>query len=132
MISFVVYGKPKPQGSMRSFHHKHTGTLVTISDNPGLKSWRGEVTLAAMEHREDRMPPDGPVRLTARFFFATPRKMPKERRGMTTKPDVDKLLRALCDSLSGVLYKDDSQVTEARAVKEYGIPERVEIEVEYL
>lgn len=130
MISFTVYGRPQPQGSTRSFIK--SGRIVTTSANPALKPWRGQVTLAAIEHREDRMPSEGPVRITARFFFSPPRTMPKDRRGMTTKPDVDKLLRSVCDAMTGVLYLDDSQVTEARVVKEYGIPERAEIEVEYL
>jgi Holliday junction resolvase RusA-like endonuclease len=34
-------------------------------------------------------------------------------------PDVDKLLRAVCDSLSGIIYVDDSRIIRATAQKVY-------------
>ena len=46
---------------------------------------------------------------------------------MTTKPDIDKLVRAILDSLKGILINDDSQVTELQAYKSYGSPERVSV-----
>ena len=39
----------------------------------------------------------------------------------TGTPDVDKLLRALFDSMTGVIFHDDSQVAVVRAVKLYGV-----------
>ena len=36
------------------------------------------------------------------------------------KPDIDKLLRALLDAMTGVVYVDDSQVACIWATKEYG------------
>lgn len=39
-----------------------------------------------------------------------------------TKPDVDKLLRAFLDALTGVVWKDDSQVTDAITRKRYAVP----------
>jgi crossover junction endodeoxyribonuclease RusA len=42
-----------------------------------------------------------------------------------TKPDVDKLCRAVFDSLSGVLIQDDSQIASLRAEKVYADPEDV-------
>ena len=37
--------------------------------------------------------------------------------------------KAVEDALSGVVYRDDSQIVDERLVKEYGSPERVEITV---
>jgi Holliday junction resolvase RusA-like endonuclease len=48
----------------------------------------------------------------------------------TTKPDVDKLLRALLDSMTGVVFVDDSQVTKCQVEKRFGSPERSVISVE--
>ncbi len=139
MIRFTVPGRPQPQGSMRAFKHKHSGAVVTMSDNKKLKPWRATVKLAAVEAaitcgmRADEMIADHKqVFVGLDFYFAPPKKMPKGREGMTTKPDIDKLVRASLDSLTGILYKDDSQVTEMTTTKRYGLPERTEISVEYL
>jgi Holliday junction resolvase RusA-like endonuclease len=35
------------------------------------------------------------------------------------KPDIDKLIRSTFDSMTGVLYRDDSQVVQVRATKVY-------------
>jgi Holliday junction resolvase RusA-like endonuclease len=45
---------------------------------------------------------------------------------------VDKLQRAVFDSLKGILYVDDGQVVDILAPtgKFYGLPERVEIIIE--
>ena len=39
---------------------------------------------------------------------------------MTVKPDVDKVLRATLDALTGIAYEDDAQVVDAHPVKRYG------------
>lgn len=40
----------------------------------------------------------------------------------SSPPDVDKLLRAALDAFSGVVWKDDSQVTKATTEKLYAVP----------
>ena len=37
----------------------------------------------------------------------------------TTKPDIDNLVKFVCDSLNGVCYRDDSQIVELKAEKHY-------------
>ncbi len=138
MIAFTVYGKPQPQGSTRMFPIKTpTGNhMVLTSANRKLKPWRQEVASMALQARavgRVNMAEafNRPVRVRTNCYFAPPKKMPSGRTGMTVKPDIDKILRGILDSLTGILYKDDAQVVEALAVKLYGLPERAEIEVEY-
>ena len=38
----------------------------------------------------------------------------------TKKPDVDNITKSILDSLNGIAYKDDSQVTGLEVMKEYG------------
>jgi Holliday junction resolvase RusA-like endonuclease len=40
-----------------------------------------------------------------------------KRHGYPKRPDLDKLVRAVLDSLTGVCYEDDSQVIRLRASK---------------
>ena len=48
------------------------------------------------------------------------------------KPDLDKLIRAVLDGLTGVAYVDDAQVTLISASKSYGSVEGVWITIEQL
>ena len=75
----------------------------------------------------DWMPSDalrGPltchVRLTCVIYRAVPKSWSRRKRAdaiadkirPTTKPDLDNLIKGIKDALSGVWYKDDSQVVE--------------------
>jgi len=40
-----------------------------------------------------------------------------------TVPDLDKILRSVLDSLTGIVYKDDSQVDQIIARKAYALPD---------
>lgn len=48
------------------------------------------------------------------------------------KPDLDKLIRAVLDGLTGVAYQDDSQVILIQATKTYGINQGVWIGIEQI
>ena len=48
------------------------------------------------------------------------------------KPDCDNLAKIILDSLNGVAYKDDSQVTALHIYKEYGTQPKVIVELKEL
>ena len=48
------------------------------------------------------------------------------------RPDVDNLLKLVCDALNGVAWKDDSDIASIFAVKGYSEHPRTEIEIKYL
>ena len=50
----------------------------------------------------------------------------------TKKPDADNIAKAVLDSLNGLVYKDDSQVTALLVLKDYGIENKVIVELEEL
>lgn len=131
MINFTVFGTPVPQGSMRAFMPKGAKHPVVTSDNPKLKSWRQEIGKVAMlaAHAHDcPIPREVGVAIIAVFYFARPKSAKKDA-VKVTRPDSDKLLRGVLDSLTGIFYHDDAQVTDARTVKRFGLPERTEIAV---
>lgn len=131
MLSFIVYGRPQPQGSTRAFLPKGTTRPVITSDNKRLKPWRQEIAGMA----KSLLPSTGgllrtsAVRVQADFFFKKPKSARKSTKHKTTKPDVDKLVRGVLDGLTGIAFDDDSQVTEILAAKFFGLPERAEIRV---
>ncbi len=130
-VSFTVYGVPQPQGSTRAFLRKDGGPPIVTSDNPKLKPFRQElawIALDAMQKAGQQKAPRGvPVALSVAFYFEKPKSARKADHWKTTRPDLDKLLRAVLDALTGIAYEDDSQVCEANLVKLFGSPARVEI-----
>ena len=127
-IRFTVLGRALPQGSKNAF--KSGNRVVLVEASKGLKPWRSVVALEAKLKRDevqDQSLIEGPVAVELLFQFV-PGKTVK-RKEMTTKPDVDKLSRAILDSLTGVVWKDDSQVVELRARKQYGVADLCRIAV---
>ena len=61
------------------------------------------------------------------MVFIMPKPKTVKRAYPTVAPDLDKLVRAVLDALTGICYLDDSQVTDIRASKVYGSSTGVEI-----
>lgn len=116
-IVFTVPGDPQPQGSARAFLRPGGRFPVVTSDNPKLKGWRKTVAQHAQRVFRDA-PIEGPIRVVAAFYLRRPKKLRGDR-PHTTRPDVDKMARALGDALSGVVYHDDGQITQFKVTKAY-------------
>lgn len=136
-FELTVLGRPQPAGSKRAFPRRDGGVIVT-DDNPRAKSWQQEIMSVAVEVMDDAEMIVGPVELFCRFVLARPaghfgtgRNAGSVRasapRYPIVKPDTTKLIRAVEDALTGIVWRDDSQVVNQRAYKTYGTPERVEI-----
>ena len=128
--NFFVHGVPQPQGSMRSFRVK-SGANVTLHSNKNLMPWRNEV--AAVAHVNwDANPSMRPFEVSLVFAFQRPKshygtgknydalKDWAESMAHIKTPDGDKLMRAILDALTGVIWHDDSQVYRWNGLKMYG------------
>jgi Holliday junction resolvase RusA-like endonuclease len=63
-------------------------------------------------------PLEGPIRVRLSFVMPRPAATPKRRTPPAIKrPDIDKLTRAVNDALSGICWRDDSQVVDQHATK---------------
>ena len=131
-IQFTVYGKPEPQGSMKAFMRKGARFPVVTSDNKNLKSYRQNLSVVALAQCRaegfNPIPKKTPVEIELTFYFSRPASRSK-RAAFTVKPDLDKLMRAVGDALTGICFEDDSQIVYAIIRKRYGSPERTIIEV---
>jgi crossover junction endodeoxyribonuclease RusA len=127
-VSFTVRGTPSPQGSKRAFNHRSTGRVVVVeSAGQGLRDWRQDVTGAAAlamsrlpyeaPEPESAAPLCGPVAVSVAFTLKRPASAPARVRYPAVRPDVDKLLRAVLDALTGIVFADDGQVVEVWAAK---------------
>jgi Holliday junction resolvase RusA-like endonuclease len=144
---FEVVGEPVPQGSWVAFVSKSTGhAMAKPSNEKALKAWRKLVADTALLHRPPWLPKpyDGPVYVSLIFvrkrndsdYLADGVTLRKGApRYPDTAPDVDKLTRAMLDSLAGVAYTNDARVVTCPAIKRFAAldeEERVLIDVGFL
>ena len=131
-ITFTVPGIPAGQGSMRPFKHARTGKARMKAENrKALLAWRAAIKLFASQQWGGRRPTENAVAVHADFKFARPEshyrtgkyagqlKATAPKRMKAKKNDLDKLLRALLDALTGLVYMDDGQVDTLSATKRY-------------
>lgn len=126
-FTFVVHGVPIPQGSTRAFIPKGWNRPVITAANSKTKPWRQEIAGCALAEMErlglSKIGRKTAVKISAYFSFPRPTSVsPKRFPEKTTKPDLDKLVRALLDALTGVVFEDDSQVVMFAAKKGFGAP----------
>jgi crossover junction endodeoxyribonuclease RusA len=122
VTTFTVPGLAIPQGSKRAFPLRNGKVALVESAGDRHKLWRHAVNDAARA-AYDQPPLTGPVAVTAHFSFTRPASHPKRRRTWPTgarSGDIDKLARAVLDSLSGVCFVNDAQVVELAVSKDWG------------
>lgn len=117
---FFIAGRPIPQGSLK-FINGHA-IHVRAQD---LALWRADIARVAKSVIWERAVESVEVHLT--FTLLKPKTV--KRNEPFVRPDIDKLIRAVLDGLTGVAYDDDQQVTKITAVKEYGTVEGVLIRI---
>ena len=127
-VTFTVYGRPLPKGSAKAFVIKGTNRAVVTSDTKGLKGWEALIRQAALDLRVEV--DEGPISVGIHFYLPRPKYLAKRATPPhIIRPDCDKLVRASLDPLTGVLFKDDSQVVTLVASKHYaevdGLPRAV-------
>ena len=131
-LRFFCPGKPEPQGSSRAFVRGNRA--VVTSDNPRLHGWRRDVGVCAkvaMTAQGVPTPPgglEGTFGVHCVFLMPPPKSLDRARRAdpgripCGVRPDVDKLLRGILDSLTGLVFTDDSRVVVVVAEKFYPGP----------
>ena len=128
VVGFTVCGKPQTAGSKRAFVNKKTGRAIVTEDNKKGKPWRADVQAAARDAIQLEELLTGPLVLEVSFYFVRPKShfgsgknakvlKPSAPTHPATRPDTTKLLRALEDALTGVLWRDDSQIVYQFAMK---------------
>ena len=130
MKSFFVAGVPVPKGSAKAFLHKKTSKIVTMQTNADKqKPWASAIGYAAQQRGFEVT--DKPVLIIVDFIMPRPKSHYRTGKNSgllrdtapvkhTSTPDLDKLIRCVKDALTGIVWKDDSQVFHVGASKMYG------------
>ncbi len=144
VIRIRVLGIPAPQGSKSYMGVSDAGRPRFRESSKRVKPWRSDVRDAALDVIGKRSrgprseivnwtPLDGPVDVTLAFRLPRPKghMLPANSRRPEPilhpaappkpigKPDLDKLTRAVLDALTGIVWRDDSQVVRLIVSKHY-------------
>jgi Holliday junction resolvase RusA-like endonuclease len=129
-IAFFVPGIPRPGGSKKGFVNPKTGGVILVDAGTHTAAWKKTVRAYAEKIYRGE-PLQGPVSLDIRFVMPRPKGHYGTGRNAgvlkcsapiyhTIKPDRTKLLRSTEDALTGIVWKDDSQVCIGPIYKVYG------------
>jgi crossover junction endodeoxyribonuclease RusA len=134
-LSFTVYGEAQPAGSKTAGVSKGGKVFVRDSAKRG-QPWRRQVAQVAGDAMNGGGLLDGALELSVIFTVPRPKGhygarglRPSAPEHPTKRPDITKLLRAVEDACTGIVWRDDSQVVAQHAYKEYGEPARADVRV---
>lgn len=135
-VAFFVPGVPATAGSKRGMVHPKTGRVVIIDSCKSGRQWRSLCVDAA------RAVYEGPplvyaVAIDVTIQIPRPRShfrksgtlSPAAPAWPTTRPDLGKYLRAIEDALTGIIYRDDSQIISLTAHKIYNESPGVSVKI---
>lgn len=134
MIEFIIPGDPVPQGRPRA---GRAGRRIVMYDPKESREYKRYVSLIARQHAPKTLL-EGPLSVRMKIYRQIPKSTTKKDRALIfegkkrpiTKPDTDNYTKSVLDALNGIIYKDDSQVTDLYASKYYSDDPRVEIKVQ--
>lgn len=129
-IKFLVPGVPAPGGSKKAFvvKTKRGALRANVTDDAKRNApWRSLVSVLARDAMRGRPPFHGPILLEVEFRMPRPKGeyrpsgalRPCARKHHTQRPDRTKLLRAVEDAMSGIVWVDDTQVIGGEVTKRY-------------
>ena len=139
MIELFVHGKPRTAGSKSGFLNKVTGKIIMTPAGKYQKSWMEAVKWAAIEKGYNgKFILEKAIKLSIQFIFLRPKRHLKKNGELTksarpyhtTRPDLCKLTRAVEDALTGLIWRDDSQIITHCTSKAYGSPQGCYIKIE--
>lgn len=132
MISFTIPGQPVPKGRPK---FARRGSFVQAYTPEKTASYENLVKLHAAQAMQGAAPMVGPLALDLMLFVAIPKATTKRDRARisvgafhpTKKPDLDNVLKAITDAMSGIVYEDDAQIVRITTAKVYSDTPRAEV-----
>ena len=131
-MKFIILGKPvakaRPRMTKQGFAYTPQKTV----------NYENLVKYTFQSEFPNHKPFEGYIKATITAIFDVPKSYSKKKRkelleghnNYDHKPDTDNLAKIILDSLNGIAYKDDSQVTLLTINKEYGEQAKVIVEIE--
>lgn len=132
---FFVPGQPQGKGRAKvtvrgKFAHAYTPDKTVSYENlikvEYLRKYAGQPLL------------DGELTLWVVAIFGVPKSTSKKKAALmldckkrpTTKPDMDNIIKVIADANNGIAYRDDTQIVQIHAAKQYGEIPGVDVRIE--
>lgn len=135
MIRFTITGSPVGKGRPRFTKSGHAYTPKETKDYEGLVKLlaKNEMNKTGFVVKEDKA-----FSITIYATYPIPKSWPKKKQEQaivgvfrpTVKPDLDNVAKIICDSLNGIIWRDDAQVATIKMDKWYGQNPKVEVIVD--
>lgn len=120
---YVIVGDPIPLARARHIHNR------VYDSQKALKLING-ITLRAQHN--DRPLLSGPLHLNVQFYMPIAATSRKKAFYHVFKPDLDNLIKWICDISNSILFNDDCIVAKITATKMYDKNPRTEFTLEVL
>lgn len=119
-VTYIIPGNPVPLA-----RHRHGITHAWDSQ----KRIKFGIGIQLSDQHNGQPLLAGPLHLFLDFFMPIPKSGPKSLDGKPhpIKPDLDNLIKMICDCANGILYKDDAAIYKITASKHYSHNPRTEI-----
>jgi Holliday junction resolvase RusA-like endonuclease len=130
-VIFEIPGKPGSKGRPRLGRY-----AVYTPDKT--KNYEALLKYIFINEFKDLKPFEGAVRAKITAIFEVPKSYSKKKTALllsnrfncTSKPDTDNIAKIVLDSLNGLAFKDDAQITKLEVEKSYGEQAKVIVELE--
>lgn len=140
-VIFTVPGRPQGKGRAKTYHNKNTEFSTTVTPDKTVL-YENFIKDRYLQQADGAFFESGvPVHIGIVARFLPPKSTSKKRKAQMLggevlplkKPDIDNVVKAVCDALNGIAYHDDAQVASIQIVKVYSAIEGIDITVgEYL
>lgn len=139
-ICFTIPGKPQGKARARTFYNPKTKGMSSITPEKTVLYENLISTCYMQAAGEGRFPDESYLLVRIQAYFEPPKSASKKAKVEmlegkilpAKKPDIDNITKAVLDALNGVAYRDDTQVVEIRARKQYSEKTRVEVCIEVI
>lgn len=131
-IEFFVPGEPQGKARARTYLPKGSKKYRSVTpDKTRMYEVRiRKAFLKAWSKNDLAFPKDRPVRICVTAYYSpaastSKRKLAQMQAGLllpTKKPDLDNVIKAVCDALNKFAYHDDSQIVAIECSKAFGNP----------
>lgn len=124
---FKIKGEPVAKGRPRFVvRGKFVQTYTPAKTKDAEKA-----IIAQLKEQYNKAPLDGPCGIKLKFMFSVPKSYSKKRREEierlnmthTIKPDCDNIAKLCLDSMNGLIFEDDCQITDLYIHKQYTFDE---------
>lgn len=139
-MNLVLMIEPKPQSRPR---FARRGKYTTAYEDKDMKAWRNECSSLIAEYFLLYPVDDEKAYSMDMTFYIYPPKyildkkkyqqaLADETLPVPKRPDTDNYIKAVMDSWSGMVFKDDGQVTDLSGRKRYSLNPRIEVKIEVM